>query len=242
MEIVWWTNRVTGESGLFHRTTAATDVDGNFQFRDGEGVSICIRALNKQGYEPELEALRCFRYNVPSIRKPDDPAKPLVFRMWKEGTNQKHAYGSVVKGISLDGRSQPLGLHSWPGTPLNSETKDFSIRFRRPVDAKFGGKFDWSFVLEAEDGGILEEQDEFSTMCLAPTEGYLPQYEFRMESGNPKWVDLVTKRFYFRNQAGTAFGRATLFVFAFQKPDSLGGTTVCNFFVNRVGGRVLRSQ
>lgn len=161
--------------------------------------------------------------------------------MWKEGTNQKYAYGSDTRGLPLDGSSTPLGLSSWPGTPLGETTTNFTIRFRRPADAKSGGKFDWSFVLEAQDGGILEEQDEFSTMCLAPTEGYLPQYEFRMESGNPKWADRVTKRFYFRNQAGTAFGRATLYILQFQPHVHSTATLVCKYGVNRVGGRVLRS-
>ncbi len=241
MAIVWWTNRVTGESALFRPTTTTTDADGNFQFTDGEGVSIWIHALNRKGYEPERESLRSFNYNAPSIRKPDDPAKPLVFRMWKEGTNQEYTYGSSAMGLPLDGSSQPLGLSSWPGTPSYEMTTNFTIRFRRRVDAKPGDKFDWSFVLEAKDGGILEEQDEFSTMCLAPAEGYLPQYEFRMESGNPKWSDRVTKRFYFRNQAGTAFGRATLYISQFEKHVSSTAGLVCSYRINTVGGRVLRS-
>jgi hypothetical protein len=240
-DIVWWTNRVTGESDLFHRTTTNTDPEGNFQFRDVEGAGIWIRALTKQGFEPEGESLRTFKYNATSIRKPDDPAKPLVFRMWKEGTNQKYAYGGTTSGLPLDGSRHPIGLNSWPGTSRYATTTNFTIRFKRPVDARSEDKFDWSFILEAHDGGILEEQDEFSTMCLAPTEGYLPQYEFRMESGNPKWSKYVTKRFYFRNQAGTAFGRATLTILQFQPHVISTATLQCNYEINTVGGRVLRA-
>jgi hypothetical protein len=225
--------------GSFPKTRVSTDSKGRFEFTEGKGDVLTIDAMEKDGYEPEPGALRNFGYNVSENVTPD-PNGPVVFRMWQTGTHQTLVTGDKFYAIWPDGRTYTLDLLNGTKSESPGSEGDLRVRVVRPSDVKLGQKYDWSFSVEAINGGIIEETDPRSAMYIAPADGYVPIYELGLKADDQNWGYRVTKRFYTRTRGGANVGRISLDVFAFYDPNSHDGTLGIKYAINPTGSRILR--
>ena len=67
-----------------------------------------------------------------------------------------------------------------------NEVGDLLVQFQRPSQIKPHEDFEWSFVMTAIGGGLIEVTND-DYLNEAPAKGYQPQYKLSMTPANPKW-------------------------------------------------------
>lgn len=235
----WLYAPVAGLTSTHPTTEALSASDGSFEFTDLSGDALKIEALEKKGYEAEPSATRDFGYNVSENHVPDRN-NPVVLRMWRSEVKERLITGKMFFAIWPDGRDYTVNLLEGKHVESVTEEGDFRIRVKRSTDAKFGQKYDWSFVIAPINGGIIEEQDPHSSMFLAPDTGFLAQYEFSIKADGDQWGHRVKKRFYVRSRGGMVVGRITVDVFPFYDLKKKDGTVGIDYAINPSGTSVLR--
>jgi hypothetical protein len=223
----------------FPETAIFSDEGGYFSLVGGTGDVLSIKALEKQGYEPEPGSARDFGYNVSENHNPN-PNNPVIFKLWRAGTHQALVIGDKFYAIWPDGRTYTIDLLLGSKSESATSEGDLRVRVSRPSDVKFGQRYDWSLIVEAINGGIVEEPDTGSAMYIAPADGYVPKYELSFKSDDPNWTYRIKKRFYTQTRSGAAVGRITLDVFAFYDPNLHDGTLGIKYAINPSGSRILR--
>lgn len=234
----WAYAATAGLSSQSPRTELTTDADGRFQFTGGKGDDLQIEALEKEGYEAETNALRGFGYTTSEKMTPDQN-NPVVFRMWKTGVKQQVLItGNKFLPIVPDGRVYTMDLVK--GVLSEGENEgDLRFSIKRPRDAAWGTKYDWSFSIEPVQGGIKEETDPYASMFIAPSDGYSPRFELDFHSTDENWSYGVQKRFYMQARSGQMCGRMEVEIDAYYLKDRQGRFGI-KYTVNSKGGRNLR--
>lgn len=88
-----------------------------------------------------------------------------------------------------------------------------------PLEVKRGwDRFDWSVKLEILNGGLKEENDEYP--FWAPTNGYLPSFEFSESTNAVKWLGGLQKTFYIKTAQGQ-YGLMKLGVYPGRSPTGI---------------------
>lgn len=232
--------RPTASVGLdstFPKTELTTDTGGYFQFVNGSGDDLRIEALEKEGYEAELKALRGFGYNTSEQFRPD-PNNPVVFRMWKTGTKQPLITGDKFLPIVPDGRVYTMDLLT--GTLTEGEGEgDLRIAIKRAPEAAWGKKYEWAFDLAAINGGLREESNAYESMYLAPDGDYAKNAAMHFRPDEEGWTYGISKRFYLKSRDGQIYSRMDVEIQAFYLKDKQGRFGI-KYAVNPTGERALR--
>ncbi len=191
----------TSERGTSNADTKS-DGNGFFSLKDRRGKRLYVD-VEKEGYYGSREARNStFEYADPfEGRFTPDANKPVVFHLGKKAGGEPLICGEKLFGFKADGTQYYLDLiagKKYTNTPPLEW--DVAVRFRRSE----GKIFDWSVVLEGNDGGLIETDDEFK--FLAPESGY-ERIEIEKSKDDPKWKTDWGYRFYVKSRGGKNFGR-----------------------------------
>jgi hypothetical protein len=125
--------------------------------------------------------------------------------MWKKGPTERLIVGSKFYGIAPDGRAYTIDFLQQKKMEEANSTGDIIVRIHRPATIPLRTKYDWSYSIEAINGGILHTDDEF--VYLAPESGYQPKYELTMSVTNAHWQGGVRgEQFYLKSRNGQVYG------------------------------------
>ena len=218
-----------------HQTT--TDSNGMFEFHGFSGRDLGI-AVSKSGYlrESEHTANSYFKYSLmfrEKVHKPDS-ANPVVFKMWKLAGAEPMVEVEGFYGVSVDGKTYTFDLLHKKKIESADGKGDLRIKVNRPVQIEPKSKYDWSFVIEAVDGGIRETDETFK--YLAPEGGYQSFLEVPINAEDPGWSERVKKSIYFRSRGGKIYGRLDIEVFSNYQND---GVFRVKGYINPSGSRNL---
>jgi hypothetical protein len=184
------------------RLDEKTGEDGRFQIEGEIGKDVSLESVKKTGYQLSPKAPRFFGQSSGSFEN------PVIIRMWKLGEGAKLTSGSKFWGIIPDGRVYTIDFLRQEKIESSDAPGDIRISVDRPIHIAPRTKFDWSFSIEAINGGLLEAKDPF--MYLAPESGYQPSYQFTMSSTNADWKrELDGLQFYLESRGGRVHGRFT---------------------------------
>jgi hypothetical protein len=180
-----------------------TDANGEFNFTGLHGSRFGV-IPSKDGY--------VYNSRIPTnwseSYKPD-PSNPMVFTMWKLQGAVQLIHTNKFFGITPDGSTWTIDLIKGTKIENSSATGDLRVAIERPADAVRGQKFDWSFTMDAVDGGVIETQDPY--LYEAPESGYQLQYSFTMPLSDPHWQpELQNKTFYLKSRDGSVYGHFTI--------------------------------
>lgn len=232
--------RITGGgfASSYPTMTATTGADGRFEIDGGTGDVLTLKTLEKEGYEPEPMALRSYGFNISTNINVNADA-PIVLRMWKTGDRQQLINGDKLFGIIPDGRVYTIDLLQ--GTKIESATAegDLRVKITRPLDVKFGDRYDWSCEIEAINGGLVEEPDRYADMFLAPAADYTNVCRVAVEKSDEHWSYIMPRCFYGKTRDGT-YSRIKLEIYAFYDLNKKNGAIAITYATNPSGSRVLR--
>jgi len=212
--------------------TLEADPNGDFTVTGFTAHAIDEISVQKHGYELSQKAKRGYRFgSIPDDYKPD-PANPVVFKMWKHQHPEPLVVGSKFYGIIPDGRSYTIDFLQQKKTDGINPSGDIIIRINRPAIIPPRTRFNWSFSIEAIDGGIIHTEDDF--LYRAPESGYQTKYDFKMEATNS--YRYSNQQFYLKSRGGQAYGRFVVEVIPDYKD---GGAFNVQYFINPAGSRNL---
>ena len=110
--------------------------------------------------------------------------------------------------------------------------EDLRVQIKRPAQTNPNIPYEWSFAIDAVDGGIVETDDAF--LYRAPDAGYLPGYEYVTPSDERmKWRRGLNKKFYLRSRGGKVYASVDLGVENFDNESDACLTLRC--LVNPAG-------
>lgn len=182
------------------RLERTSNIDGRFEVRGESGDGFGIVFAPKGGYILSPRAPKGFGPSAGSIEN------PVIFRMWKLGGSAPLVSGSKFWGIIPDGRVYTIDFLKQTKVESSHVQGDVRITVDRPSEIPPRSGFNWSFSIEAIDGGLIQTTDDF--MYLAPESGYQPRYQFAMSRTNTDWKsELDGLQFYFRSRNGQVYGR-----------------------------------
>lgn len=177
-----------------------TDGDGRIEIHGEIGDGLGIGTVTKVGYLLSPKAPHGFGTSSGSYEN------PVIFKMWKEGEKPQLVGGSKFWSVTPDGQAYTIDLLKQSKVESSDAPGDIRIRIMRPAQIKPRTHFDWSFSIEAIQGGLVETEDEF--MYLAPESGYEPSYQFTMVATNANWKrELDGFQFYLKSRDGQVYGR-----------------------------------
>lgn len=236
----WRGNLLGSVETDFIRQEATSNSDGRFEISGATGDVLAIEALEKEGYEPEPIALRWFGYNISTNISPD-LNNPVVLRMWQKDVASELITGNKHFRIVPDGRAYTVDLVQGKITESATVPGDFRIWISRPQDvAEFGQKYDWSCAIEPIGGGVLEEDDVYSSMYLAPSDGYLASFYRTIQTSSKRWSPGFRTRLYLRTRGGAVYSRLKLDTSSFYSPEDHNGRIWIQYALNTNGSRILR--
>lgn len=206
-----------------------TDLGGRFEIHGETGNGYgCV--VTKDGYESEPNDRRSFASSNGSLQK------PIIFRMWKTNIHEATITGDKNFQIVPDGRAYFVNLID--GTISESGNGDLKVWVKRPAQVALGQKYDWSCEMDAINGGILQETDPYSSMFIAPMDGYEQTFQFNQEIGSG-WGDSTgTKRFYVSLHDGKTYGRISVEIDAYYNKQ-IPGMIHLSYAINPSGSRIL---
>lgn len=182
----------------FIRIEAKTGPDGRFYLRGKTGDFFDINSIRKEGYKLSEKAQ--YSYKVAG----GSPTNPVIFKMWKKGVSEPLVEGSKIYKIIPNGQPFTIDLLNHEEKPGISSPGDIVVKINRPEKLAPGRKFDWSYSIEAINGGIIQTNTDF--LYQAPETGYAPTYEFSTPATNAHWFGWAREQFYIKSRGGQVFG------------------------------------
>lgn len=207
-----------------------SDSDGRFEIHGETGKGIGIGLITKDGYLPSPKSPNGFGPSDGSLEN------PVVFKMWKVGDKAELTGSSKFWGIAPDKRVYTIDFVKQTKVESSNAPGDIRISVVRPPTILPRNRFDWSFSIEAVNGGLIQTTDDF--MYLAPEAGYQGSYESVMASTNADWKgEIDGLQFYLKSRDGQVYGR---FVFDLIPDYNDASVFKVNWAVNVSGSRNLQ--
>lgn len=223
----------------FARHEAVSGSDGNFQIDGGRENALTIEAVEKEGYEPEPKSLQGFGYTTSDPLRPD-PNNPVVLRMWKAEAKAQLITGTKRYSLVPDGRTYTIDLLTGAIVESGTAEGDLRVSIRRPANAVWGQRYDWSLDVQPVNGGLAEETDGSSAMFRAPESGYTNHWRLDAAAANESWsYGTGQKRFYLKSRGGRNYSRIEMDAYAFYLQNKQGRFNL-TYAVNPAGDRLLR--
>lgn len=231
--------------------TLITDTGGRIDFRGGKGTSISVELQPKAGYLygeypfSHLGIKRDFNYSFnPAWDHPTnspihqaDPARPVIFRVWKIQGGETVVKWGPGKAVRQDGTFVAVDLLEREFRSEESPMADFRVALNAeiPAGARADYKCRWSVQIEAINGGLVLTDDEY--MYLAPDAGYQPAIALTFDPADADWERTKTFKFYLRSDGGKHCARVVLT--AGPRPDLDTGLISFSSVINLTGSRNL---
>ncbi len=159
-----------------------TDGNGTFYIKDnGKGFS--FQSFEKEGYRKTKGQAVSFAYSNSAEIYVPDKSEPKTYTLIKQ---------AEMPGLI---KSSELLRLNWDGLPVyyNLKTGYLGKSGEIKITALRGGvegkgrqaRYDWSFKVEALNGGVLETTRD--AVYLAPEKGYGSSWEYGSLLSSPKW-------------------------------------------------------
>ena len=209
----WYVTDTLGFDSRFPKVSAVSDANGKFSILNASGDDLTIK-IQKTGYELEPKTKRGFGYNT-SERFSANQNSPIVFKMWKTNIHEQLIIGEKRFHVVPDG--QPYIIDLMRGTIAKSGEGDLKVWIKYQIKAIGGQLYDWSSGIDVIDGGLLEENDAFSSMYFAPVGGYSPTFQYPEQ---PQQIrggqrgSTHSRRFFVKLRNGQEYGRIYIELFA----------------------------
>lgn len=182
--------------------------DSNGIFRiEGHGRRIVLESFEKEGYEEKYEDRHFYFWKDNTSIGKDKPRRYVMWRKQIGPTVEPNdlIISKLSSKLLVDGRpySYDFLLRKRSGKTING---DVVVTFLRDADADAThySQYDWSFKIEAIDGGIQETADTF--LYRAPKDGYLNSYTFEMKQDSSEWSNRIKrKKFYVKSRDGSIY-------------------------------------
>lgn len=230
----YMTSATTGEMKR-DKVTLETDENGQFTLKNVKGHSVTVLSVEKNGYELSQKSNWFFAYSSSSEIFHPDSSNPVILTMWKRSGVEPLIIGKKFYGIIPDGRVYTIDFLQQKKIEGADAPGDIRVQITRPFDAIPRLKYDWSFSIEAINGGLIPTDDEF--LYRAPDEGYQPKYEFTMSTNSLSWSEEnKRKQFYLRSRDGEVYGALIIDVLSHYNDKSIFNV---RYFINPAGSRNL---
>jgi hypothetical protein len=212
------------------RLEKETSADGRVEITGELGDSVTVDAIQKEGYEEE-PSVHSFGTSSGSFEN------PVIFKMWPTNIHEQLITGEKKFQIIPDGR--PYFINLTQGTIAETGEADLKVWVKRPEQITSGSRYKWSCEMDVVNGGLLQETDANTAMYLAPTEGYIPAFQFEQEIGSG-WGDSTgAKRFYVSLRNGQAYGQISIEFYSYYN-DQIPGLIRIQYTINPSGSHILR--
>jgi hypothetical protein len=153
------------------KSRVTSGAEGLFHFAGETGDVLEIDSIEKQDYEIEPSIKRSYGYNT-SEKFRANPDSPAIFRMWLTTIKEPLVTHEARCSLVPDGTPIIIDLVKGTTTDTADERGDLRVWIKRQSDIKLGQRYDWACEIMVPTGGLLSETDEYSSMYLAPPEGY----------------------------------------------------------------------
>jgi hypothetical protein len=208
-----------------------TDADGRFDIHGETGDGFDIEAIGKDGYELE-PGQRSFG------AVGGNNENPVFFKMWSTNIHEKLITGVKSFHIIPDGR--PYFINLTDDTISESAEGDLKVWIQYTNQVVRGQLCDWTCEIDVNNGGLLEESLG-TAMYIAPTEGYVPIFQFHQQIKGGQTGSIGERRFYFISKNGQAYGRMSIEMIApYNIILGIPGMIRLSYAVNPSGSRILR--
>ena len=207
-----------------------SDDSGRFELKGEKGDSFDITSIQKDGFEVE-PGLRTYGAVSGSFEN------PVIFRMWKANIHEQLITGERKFQIVPDGRPYVIDLNR--GTIAESGSGDLKVWVKYTNQVARGQFYDWSCEIDCINGGLFEENNLSSPMYLAPTVGYVPEFQFQQQIKGGQYGSSGKRRFYITVKNGQEYGRITIELFA-PYTDEIPGLVRLQYAINSSGSRILK--
>ncbi len=234
----WYVTDTLGFDSRFPKVSAVSDASGKFSILNASGDDLTIK-MQKTGYELEPKTKRGFGYNT-SERFSANQKSPIVFKMWKTNIHEQLIIGEKRFHVVPDGRSYIIDLMR--GTIAESGEGDLKVWIKYQIKAIDGQLYDWSSGIDVIDGGLLQENDAFSSMYFAPVGGYSPIFQYPERPQQIKGGQRGSthpRRFFVKLRNGQAYGRISIELIA-PYNDQIPGMIHLQYAINPTGSRILK--
>ena len=195
----------------FDYLVASTASDGTFSFLNRTGEFFGIDKIQKEGYLVSATVHEKTYYYYASDEKKyrPNPSVPEVFKIWTQMGAEKLIEKNLKYKLTTEGRSYGLDLLN--GAQAKADAiADIRVSMTAPSVIKPHVKYDWNFVLEAAEGGLIETSDDY--MYLAPLDGYVSRIQVSFNASDANWSDNFRKRFYVMSRNGSVYARIEILV------------------------------
>lgn len=194
----------------FDYLVASTASDGTFSFLNRTGEFFGIDKIQKEGYLVSATVHEKTYYYASDEKKyRPNPSVPEVFKIWKQMGAEELIERNLKYKLTTEGRSYGLDLLNGAQAKADAIT-DIRVSMTAPSVIKPHVKYDWNFVLEAVEGGLIETSDDY--MYLAPLDGYISRIQVSFNASDANWSDNFRKRFYVMSRNGSVYARIEILV------------------------------
>ena len=214
-----------------------TDGQGQFSVSRQRGTLLAVKGFKKEGYLMNSGVERNFSYSDSSGELfKANPQQPVIFRLWKKGLTEPLIKRGIGGNIIADGRMYNIDLVANKISDKALSQTDLRVMVKRPAKVEPSVPYEWTFAIEAVDGGIIETHDDY--LYRAPNAGYEPGYEYvtQPDANAMKWHSNLKKKFYLKSRGGKVY--ASLDVEVYQQLGDMAGVSL-NVLVNPAGSRNL---
>ena len=197
---------------------------------DATGLNLSV-SVSKEGYYTSRKDNDSFTYgSLGGAKFSPDPLNPVIFHLRKKGqgveliTSDNGMRRSVSVRIPKD--NTPVRVDFFQKQA--SATGQLEISQNKPP---WQGATNWSFSLSIQDGGLIENQDEFQFAALET--GYQPTVGYDFTKGETNWTTHAIKQFYI------AFGQPRKYGWLRIESDIAQETIYLTYAINPTGSRNL---
>lgn len=221
----------TGLETLYPKKETLTDSNGRFQWIGNKGDRLSVDSVELPGYELEPNAQHDFGTSSGS------PENPVIFKMWRTNVHERLITGQKHFQIVPDGR--PYFINLTEGTIATSGSGDLKVLVKYSGQKSSEGTNNWFSEIDVINGGLLEQNDAYSSMFFAPTNGYIPTFLHEGWIMDNQSGSTGTRRFYVMLKGGQEYGRITIELIApFNR--QIPGLIRLSYTINPSGSRILR--
>jgi hypothetical protein len=172
-------------------------------------------------------------YNHCNYFKPDSN-NPIIYFLHKIGvgannlvTSQYGVRDGLWVNVQRDGTPVNVDL-------LNRTVGSGSMVIRQTKHAQWISATNWSFTMKMNDGGFIEENEEFP--FTLPESGYQSVLTFNFQKGQTNWTTELKKDFYVK------FGNPPLYGQIEVETSCVQNTVTLTYLINPDGSRNLEPK
>jgi hypothetical protein len=239
-------------------TNVDTDSEGLFSLTNKIGTKLQV-SVDKSGYYTSRHNPAYFEYSTMNLNvangvdnsfKPDSN-HPIVFALRKIGvganeliTSERGVRDGFWANIPRNGTSVNVDLLAQKvgsgSLEIKTKKPDYpahgaAFQFLSPSDqAKVLAATNWSISMKFNDGGFIEEDEEFP--FNPPETGYQPVVTFNFQKGQTNWVYDFKKDFYIKFGNPPVYGQLNV------ETMSDGGYVIFTYVINPDGSRNLEPK